>query len=197
MPVIIYVPPGVPDLVIQGEQMRNFALYSGIFCAPAPPELTQLIEGSVDPAIMYTEVMPGEHNYLMNIGSYPVPSVEILCANFFSLDLVCTPCGANVPTAMDCTIIDSCLEASAQWQIIGTTVDASGNALGNCRVVVMETGRINQTGTPVVNEGLSNGSGNYTITVPYYTSYQVFAYLPGSPDVVGSTVNVVTPTSPG
>jgi hypothetical protein len=47
---------------------------------------------------------------------------------------------------------------------------------------------------PIVGEMISDGSGNYSIQVWKPVPHQVMAYLAGSPDAMGVTVNTVIPT---
>jgi hypothetical protein len=77
--------------------------------------------------------------------------------------------------------------------LIGVTKDGTGAALGGCRVVVFETGRIAKDGAPIIAETISDGSGNYSVEVPGNKAYQAIAYKPGSPDVAGVTRNDLVP----
>jgi hypothetical protein len=92
-------------------------------------------------------------------------------------------------------------QGSCLWAITGTTKDSAGAALGSCRVIAMETGRMIMDPKGLneshVGEVVSDGSGNYTLPVPTNTAYQLTAYKPGSPDVAGITKNNVTPTQVG
>lgn len=86
------------------------------------------------------------------------------------------------------------VQSTTLFIISGTTRDSAGAPLGNCRVVVLETGRLAVTGCPVVAEVISDGSGLFSVVVPMDVGYQLIAYLPGSPDVAGITRNDVTAT---
>jgi hypothetical protein len=109
---------------------------------------------------------------------------------------IATNCGAWISQDYF-PLINLFAQSNQQWVITGITKDSTGAALGNCRVVAFETGRIAKDGAPVVGETISDGSGNYSIPVPLNTIYHLVGYLPGSPDVAGSTVNKVTPTANG
>jgi hypothetical protein len=71
--------------------------------------------------------------------------------------------------------------------ISGVTRDASGNALAGCSV------KLYRTATDVeVDVTTSDGSGAYSFpNVTAQDGYYVVAYLPGSPDVAGTTVNTL------
>jgi hypothetical protein len=81
-----------------------------------------------------------------------------------------------------------------RWFLTGTTRNSAGVALGDCRVIVLEVGRIAVQGAPVVAETVSDGAGAYSVEVPLNTAYQVLAYKEGAPAVTGATLNTVTPT---
>jgi len=76
------------------------------------------------------------------------------------------------------------------WIISGVTKDSAGAALGLCAVHLFDTGTDIEYA-----ETISDASGNYSFTVPGNSSanYMV-AYLTGSPDVAGTTVNTIYPT---
>ncbi len=84
-------------------------------------------------------------------------------------------------------------ESTQRFVMTGQTLDATGAALGGCRVVMLDTTRIAPGGdiNPVVAETISDGGGNYSISAPRPMTYQLIAYLPGSPDVAGITRNDV------
>ena len=79
----------------------------------------------------------------------------------------------------------------------GVTVDEARVPLGNCRVVIFDVGQLAVTGSPVVAETMSDGSGNYSVAVPGPTALQAIAYKPGSPDVAGITRADVVPDANG
>lgn len=84
-------------------------------------------------------------------------------------------------------------ESTQRFAITGQTLNATGTALGGCRVIMLDTTRMVPGGdiNPIVAETVSDGSGNYSITAPRPMTYQLIAYLPGSPDVAGITRNDV------
>jgi hypothetical protein len=96
------------------------------------------------------------------------------------------------------TALDSFVESSGRWRVAGVTRDGAGAALGSCRVVLMESGMIvldpARQNNPIVGDATSDGSGNYSIAVGKPVPHQAIAYLAGSPDVAGVTVNTVIPT---
>lgn len=89
------------------------------------------------------------------------------------------------------------IQSNERWLLTGVTRDKDGNPLGGCRVVILETGRIVVGEAPVVQETISDGSGNYSIEVIGNTAYQATAYLPGAPDRAGITRNVIVPIANG
>jgi hypothetical protein len=78
-------------------------------------------------------------------------------------------------------------------RITGTTRDSSGNPLGGCSVVLFDSAE-----NTVADSSVSDASGNYILNVPVGFSqpqtkrWKILAYKPGSPDVVGATVNTLT-----
>ena len=73
------------------------------------------------------------------------------------------------------------------FTITGVTKDSAGVSLGSCDVTLYETGS-----NTVLGKTISDGSGNYTFTVPTNSSYKyVVSYKVGSPDVAGTTVNTL------
>lgn len=84
-------------------------------------------------------------------------------------------------------------ESTQRFSITGQTLDATGLALGGCRVIMLDTTRLVPGGdiNPVVAETISDVGGNYSIVAPRPMTYQLIAYLPGSPDVAGITRNDV------
>lgn len=78
--------------------------------------------------------------------------------------------------------------ALSRPQIIsGVTRDASGNPLGGCTVSLFSTA------TNVLREVVtSDANGNYTFSaINDGASYYAVAYLTGSPDVSGTSVNTL------
>lgn len=77
---------------------------------------------------------------------------------------------------------------SGTFRIVGVTRDANDAPLGGCTVQLMRT-RDNL----VVDTDISDGSGNFalsTMSLPEEL-FQVMAYLSGSPDVAGMSVNTL------
>ena len=71
-------------------------------------------------------------------------------------------------------------------RIVGVTRDSSGAALGSCVVHLFRT--VDDKLTEVQT---SDGSGNFSFNVGGGELYYVVAYLPGSPDRAGTTVNTL------
>jgi hypothetical protein len=74
-----------------------------------------------------------------------------------------------------------------RFQISGTTKDSSGSALGGCTVHLFAT-----VSDEIVDAQVSDANGVYVCptVLPGYSHY-VVAYLAGSPDVAGTTVNTL------
>lgn len=204
MPVIINIPQDPTDLVIAGEQMRAVAFATGVHAAPAPISMQTLIEGDQGAlAVLPMVLIGGEQNYLTMTGSYPGGNAvrlqsQGLGSQISNNALIATPCGALYPVQLGLHMMDSnFVESSVRWLLSGVTKDSAGATLGNCRVVIFETGRIVVCCMPVVAETISDGSGNYAVEVPGNTGYQAIAYKPGSPDVAGVTVNTIVPIANG
>ena len=78
-------------------------------------------------------------------------------------------------------------EAFRGWALTGQTLDASSVALPGCRVEGFITGP-----DTYIGDVISDGSGNFSIPVGFNSSrFYLVAYLPGSPDVAGTTVNTL------
>ena len=74
-----------------------------------------------------------------------------------------------------------------QRSISGTTLDSNGAALANCTVNLFNA----RTRTFVMST-VSDGSGNYVFDgVSADSTYFIEAYLAGSPDQTGATVNTL------
>lgn len=75
-------------------------------------------------------------------------------------------------------------------RISGITKDSAGVALGNCRVILIETPTELET-----DDVMSDGAGNYITQIPkglsqpQTTTWRIVAYHAGSPDVAGTTRN--------
>lgn len=70
--------------------------------------------------------------------------------------------------------------------INGQTLDSSGNPLGSCNVVLYYT-----KDNSVAAITVSDANGNYSIIASPSEQYYLVAYLPGTPDVAGTTVNTL------
>jgi len=71
----------------------------------------------------------------------------------------------------------------------GITRDSSGNPLGNCMVQLFRT-----QDDLFVNEVISDNGGFYRVGSPYRnTQHYLVAYLAGSPDVAGTTLDTLVP----
>jgi hypothetical protein len=71
----------------------------------------------------------------------------------------------------------------------GQTIAAGGGALAGCTVMLFNTA----TGL-LVDTTTSDSAGNYKLTDPNNVNCFVVAYLPGSPDIAGTTIDTLTGT---
>lgn len=72
------------------------------------------------------------------------------------------------------------------YSIAGTTKDNAGAALPACNVKLFRT-----ADDSLVNQATSDGTGRYITPASNVLSHYVVAYLPGSPDVAGTSVNTL------
>jgi len=196
MPVIRTLAADPADQILQGEEMRLSAIAMGVHAGVAPMMASTQV--SAGEALSAWPTIAGQQNYPPMHPDYtPYTANSDLFAGTQIANNACisSSCGALVPFTRGNALLNVYTQASVLWQITGVTRDNVGTALGACRVVVLETGRIAVASAPVVAEAVSDGSGNFAIGVPLNTAYQALAYKPGSPDVAGVTLNTVTPTS--
>ncbi len=79
------------------------------------------------------------------------------------------------------------------YTITGVTLNATGSPLGGCTVYLFRT--VDEVALAWM---VSDANGNYSFKVDEPTTapskYFVVAYLPGSPDVAGTTINTLAGT---
>lgn len=206
MPVITWLVPDPTDLVIQGEELRLNALGGSVlasqlgplqaakverFAAGCSPLILEIAENGIVVAgdQGYAPMHPDFTPYHCRLRSRFQRSMIAVNA------VICTPCGTIVPfdAGLSGMLINNFVQNTARWQIVGVTRDSAGTALGICRVVMLELGRIAVGEMPIVAETTSDGSGNYTIEVALNTAHQAISYKDGSPDVAGISVDSLTP----
>lgn len=187
------------DLLIAGELMRDAALSwpvtdaAGLVASSTPMSPNAALNATVRPlgtVAGLSAYPPMASDMATTDGGSNVTTPMTARVN----GAICTQDGVNVPFAVfdDCRI-PMIPTHSGRWQLAMQTQDANGAALGGCRVVVLDLGQI-AVGLPaVVAEGVSDGSGNATLIVPQNQDYMVVAYLSGSPDRAGVTVQTLTP----
>ena len=73
-----------------------------------------------------------------------------------------------------------------RYAVSGVTKDSTGTPLGNCQMHLFRTNN-----DSIAALGTSNGSGNYSLGASPAVQHYVVAYLPGAPDVAGTTVNTL------
>lgn len=198
--------------------MRREEIQDGLISSPAPSALIPLLNGGLEPYIWDApEVIPGELNWNPMMTAYPVPPREILRSQMQGTMIavqavICTPAGKILPIQHGQHLMDMFAESAQRWLMAGVTKDSGGAALGDCRVIVHNTGQLGvnlqaqpddeaplppNPGDPEVAETMSDGSGNYAVEVPQNTAYQLTAYKKGSPDVAGITRDDVVPVANG
>lgn len=191
MPVIIAVPQGVTDLVLQGEQMRTAALLQPV---DAPP-----MAGLVSNAIEASPLLAGAQSFFPMLDHYFVPTEDVFADAVSPLAranaVICTPCGATVGVPLGLHLMGATLTSTGLWVVAGVTRSAGGLPLPFCDVIVMEVGRLTVDGMPVVARGTSDANGAYSIFVPTNVAYQVLAFKSGSPNVSGVSATTVIPTA--
>jgi hypothetical protein len=77
----------------------------------------------------------------------------------------------------------------ANYIISGTTRDSTGAALGLCTVHLFRTSDDSE-----ISQVNSTANGLFSVYVAAGVQYYIVAYLPGSPDVAGTTINTLTGT---
>lgn len=222
MPVFLPIPLDPTDILVQGEMMRVDALSTTISVGDGMRVAMTGLQSSRTPVIFGNNMIPGDiglPNVVVEDGmippSFPTPLSEHLpCAN----GVIATTAGALIPHTRVGMLLRQFEQATDTFTISGQTLTGAGVALGDCRVMVYETGRMAvdghaqaplvaqgligtaiaptwQSQSPVVGEAIADASGNFTIPVPMNTAYQLTAYLAGSPDRAGITKNNVVPTT--
>lgn len=191
MPVITYLPPDPTDLVIQGESMRA-SVRDEVVNQPI------LLAGSQIPAGFFS-LVPDDDAYPPMNTMIEGSRLSMRRMSNGQLQIrsgagIATPCGAWIWNDW-LPLLNPRFGPTTGWVITGITRDSTGATLGNCRVVALEVGRIEVSNAPVVAETISDGSGNYSLTVPMNVAYWVVAYKPGSPDVGGVSLNTVVPVA--
>lgn len=74
------------------------------------------------------------------------------------------------------------------WTLSGVTRNLRGQPLGLVTVDIFDTATNTIQGTTV-----SDGGGNYTVTLNTGANCFAVGYLAGSPDVAGTTLNTLVP----
>lgn len=201
MPVLRLLPADPTDLVLQGEQLRVAAMSLAVAW---PVAMVPVVRGDQSGVPAFSlPVVEGQQTFGAMVGGEEVPTVEVLRSPFDGTMVaanagIATPCGAWIPTRGAGVLINPFVQSSERFAFVGTTRDNTGAALGACRVVAFETGRMtNDNVQAEVGETVSDGSGAYTLPVALNTAHQLTAYKAGSPDVAGISANTVTPTAIG
>ena len=215
MTVILALPDNPSPPLLQGEQLRASAMSAPV-TALVPlvsnvPETLPLSPG---------RLLAGEQSFAPMAWQTGWPHARLQSqenqAQVWAHALISTPCGALVMVPLGRhLLLKDFTQATNTFTISGQTLTGAGAPLGNVRVMVFETGRLAVDGhppspmvssgnpvevvwgseSPVVTQQLSDGSGNFSLTVPLNTAYQLTSYLDGVPPRAGITVNTVVPGS--
>jgi hypothetical protein len=196
MCLILNIPVDTTDLVIAGEQMRTSAIQSSV-------GNTYILAGSSD-QMNTSPKLNLANNGVQLTGMHTSDDRGFPRLNPWGDGkqirvnaCICPPSGAIIPTDT-IALLNPFVQSSVRWSLSGVTKDSAGSALGSCRVIAFETGRMGVDGVEAtVGETISDGSGNYSIAAATNVHHQLTAYKPGSPDVAGITRNDVTPTAAG
>lgn len=71
-------------------------------------------------------------------------------------------------------------------RVTGITKNSTGTPLGNCDVHLFRA-----ADDAEVDQGVSDGAGNYSLICAGSGTFYIVAYKAGSPDVAGTTVNTL------
>lgn len=201
MPVILYIPQDPTDLVVQDDQ-QLFAPSYAVQTYAAPSPYAVMLQGVDLNLTQVTPLVTNLETYYPEQGGEIVETVEVLRDPFVGSHQgnnsgIATPCGAIYP--LDRTpLMNAYVQHTGLWAITGVTRDGAGSPLGGCDVLVEETGRQTAFGqTSYVGGTVSDGSGNFSLSVPMNTTYQIEAFFSSSPDRAGISVRNVTPTAAG
>lgn len=198
MPVIRAIASNPADLVIQGEKFRMAAL-----AAPVNAQWPMIDDPPEDLPLAPMVLVAGLQTLSPMTGGEPTPNVEVIRSPFAGSMIrnnavISTPCGALIPFEIGRRTMSDFVGAATLYALSGVTRDNAGVALGNCRVVCLEVGRIAVgAAQAVVAETMSDGAGSFTIATPGNAQYQLIAYKSGSPDVAGISLSTLQSTAVG
>lgn len=92
------------------------------------------------------------------------------------------------PGAYDPYLQATLFPGGGGWlKFTGVTKDSGGSPLGGATVQLIHT-----SDDAFIQQQTSDPVGNYAVYSPYADGHYLVAYLPGSPDVAGTTVNTLT-----
>jgi hypothetical protein len=159
---------------------------TGIMTTPAMPILSQPDQG-------LNENTDIQVDYMLGFPLPAIPRTEII--NSGSLKNFTCPV---LPISMNRHLqLFDFIADDARFIIKGQTLDGANNPLAGCTVVAFITAKLvyNPDGytSPVEVTTVSDSGGNYSMVMHGAGPYEVTAYLAGSTDVAGITVNSITP----
>ena len=85
--------------------------------------------------------------------------------------------------------------AFQMWTLTGVTMDSTSIPIGSCQVDAFRSDSDTFVGGAVSDPGAGAHRGVFSIPVGSNSStFYLVAYLPGTPDIAGTTVNTLTAT---
>ena len=187
MPVLLSVLSDPFDLVVEGEQLRDAAFVSVV--GNTYPLIAD--DGPVDLPLSPGVVIAGAISFPPMLTQAPSvrPTRSVEAGTLMGNNaVIATPCGALVDLQRGrlCMMSDF-VQGTNTFTLTGVTRNSAGVALASCEVRVFKTGD-----DVLVAQTISDGSGNYSVTLPTNLRHYVVSYKTGSPDVTGATVNTLT-----
>ena len=88
------------------------------------------------------------------------------------------------------TLIARNVAPARNFAVAGVTRDAGGAALGNCRVDLF----VSATDMLVASQ-VSDAAGNFSFAQPGAGPFFIIAYLSGTPDIGGTSLNTLMPAA--
>jgi len=197
MPVILAVFSDPTEYVLQSEEMRDGALQQPVSIAAGLVQTLPVVVSDSLYTGASTPLVANEQLYTPMASDMQKTISDQQGLSFgFGLAAMCSPCGLTVPFDMNphrCMMEDFG-QGTEQWLITVQAQDTTGAIIVGARVVAFETGRIAKDGAPLVAEGITDGSGNVTLTVSANVAHLVVGYVSGSPDKGGTTSQILSPT---
>lgn len=172
------IDPSIAWLYSQVPQDTNGALYGLGTMLPSLP------------APAFDRVLSSDNTLAVPFGVPTSPRAEVVASG--SLKVVTT---TELPPEFGRVVIPLIADQQSYqvFTLTGTTVNGSGVAVPNARVIAYQSGwRYVDGGTKIIAETVSDGSGAFSMLLRNI-DYQLVAYKEGSPDLGGVSRQDVTP----